>query len=251
MPKVIGEGRVLRGQFDSWQKRGLIDTEIAKARYVQMFRTIEREEGQDAAIRFATCLVLADAFFEAMTPLWKMTVVMKKYKLEQNFDQWFKEKAEVYKAIGMKRMTFKRVKTESSEFFAFIKRPDLRRLHDYLWYYRGHSEIKRVGDNLLWRNYLEFCEFVEALEKELLKFKEVMKRIVFLWEDYIGDKFVSFARDRIVSGSFTRGNFFNRGSPKANKEFTLALFNSVSKKKQKGMMSEVRKWLNRYKSIGW
>ncbi|MBA7490771.1 hypothetical protein ES702_01314 [subsurface metagenome] len=249
MPKVIGEGRVLRGQFDQWQKRGLIDTEVAKARYVQMFRTIEREDCQDAAIRFSVCLVLADAFFETMIPFWKMTVVMRRYKLEQNFDQWFKKRAGVYKRIGMNTMTIKRAKTESSELFAFIKQPELIRLHNYLWYYRGHSEIKRVGDNLLWRNYLEFCEFVEALEKELLKFKEVMKKIVFLWEDYIGDKFVSFARDRIVSGSFARGNFFNRGGPKENKEFTLALFNSVSKEKQKGMMSEVRKWLNRYKSI--
>lgn len=245
----VDRGRVLSKQFDTWQKRGLIDTEVAKARYVQMFRTIERNDSQAAAIRFSICLVLADAFFEAVTPLWKMTVVMAKYKLEQDFEQWFKKKAGVYKAIGMKRITFKRVKIESSALSAFIKRPDLRRLHDYLWYYRGHSEIKRVGDNLLWRNYLEFCEFVEALEKDLLKFKEVMKKIVWLWENYVRDKFVSFASERFVSGSFARGNFFNRGSPKENKEFTLALFNSVSKKKQKGMMSEVRKYLNRYKSI--
>jgi len=243
MSKLIAKDRVLRGQFDHWQKRGLIDTEVAKARYVEMFRTIEREEGQDAAVRFTICLVLADAFFEAMTPLWKMTVVMRRYKLEQNFDQWFKkrekERAAVYKAIGGK---FKRAKIEPSELFAFIKQPELIRLHNYLWYYRGHSGIERVG----WGNYLEFCEFVEALEKDLLKFKKVMKEMVFLWEDYIRDKFVFF-----VTAGFARASFFNRGGPKENKEFTLALLNSVSKEKQKEIMSEVRKWLNRYKSKGW
>jgi len=246
MPRVIDEGRVLRGQFDGWQRRGLIDTETARARYVETFRTIERENSQDAAVRFSVCLVLADAFFEAMTPLWKMTVVMKKYKLEQNFDQWFKkrekERAGVYKAIGGKRITFKRAKIESSELFAFIKQPELIHLHNYLWYYRGHSEIKKVG----WGNYLEFCEFVEALERDLLKFKKVMKEMVLLWEGYIRDKFIFF-----VTAGFARVSFFNRGGPKENKEFTLALLNSVSKEKQKEIMSEVRKWLNRYKSRGW
>jgi len=238
----VDRGRVLRGQFDNWQKRGLIDSEIAEARYVQTFRTIEREDSQDAAVRFSICLVLADAFFEAMTPLWKMTVAMARYKLEQNFDQWFKKRAGVYERIGMKSITIKRVEIESSELFAFIKCPDLRRLHDYLWYYRGHSEIKKVG----WGNYLEFCEFVEALEKDLLKFKKVMKEMVFLWEDYVRDKFIFF-----VTAGFARVSFFNRGGPKENKEFTLALLNSVSKEKQKEIMSEVRKWLNRYKSRGW
>jgi len=239
MPK-INEGRVLRGQFDGWQRRGLIDTETARARYVETFKTIEREDSQDTAVRFSVCLVLADAFFEAMTPLWKMTVVMVKYKLEQNFDQWFKKKAVLYKAIGMKRMTIKRAKIESSELFAFIKQPELIHLHNYLWYYRGHSEIKKVG----WGNYLEFCEFVEALERDLLKFKKVMKEMVFLWEDYIRDKFVFF-----VTEGFARVSFFNRGSPKENKEFTLALFNSVSKEKQKGIMSVVKPRLNQIKSI--
>jgi len=97
-----------------------------------------------------------------------------------------------------------------------------------------------------WGNYLEFCEFVEALEKDLLKFKKVMKEMVFLWEDYIRDKFIFF-----VTAGFARASFFNRGGPKENKEFTLALLNSVSKEKQKEIMSEVRKWLNRYKSRGW
>ena len=166
MPKV-NEGRVLRGQFDSWQKRGLIDSGIAKARYVQTFKTIECEDSQDAAIRFTICLVLAAAFFETMIPFWKMTVVMARYKLGRDFEQWFKRKAGSYKTKSVS--TF--------ELFAFIKQPELIHLHNYLWYYRGHSEIKRVG----WGNYLEFCEFVEALERDLLKFKKAMKEMVLLW----------------------------------------------------------------------
>jgi len=230
MPKV-NEGRVLRGQFDSWQKRGLIDSEIAKARYVQTFKTIERKDSQDAAVRFTICLVLADAFFETMIPFWKMTVAMAKYRLEQDFEQWFKKKAGPHKSIGTKK-----VEVKSSELFAFIKQPELIRLHNYLWYYRGHSEIEKVG----WGNYLEFCEFVEALEKDLLKFKKVMKEMVFLWEDYVRDKFAFFMSEGLT--------IFDRGSPKEDREFTLALYKSVSKEKRKQIASVVESWLNLVKN---
>jgi len=217
MPKV--KGRVLRDQFDSWQKRGLIDSEVAKARYIETFWTIAHSDSEDAAVRFTICLVLADAFFETLIPFWRMTVAMARYKLGRDFEQWFKKKAGLYKTKSV----------SAFELFAFIKQPELIYLHDYLWYYRGHSEIKRVG----WGNYLEFCEFVEALEKDLLKFKKAMKEMVLLWEDYVRDKFAFFTSEEFSIGDFRK-----------KRELILALYKSVSKER-KGIDLQILKTLGR------
>lgn len=223
--KILNESGLNRSQLNAWKEKGLIDNSFLSSRYLKEIKRIIGEDSLKVARLFLKRLRLALQTEKTFSPFWKMTVVIKRYKLEDDFEKWIGGRLGRDEAIN-------KIKINLPGLISFSKLPLLSELHSYLFYYCGLERVKKLE----WRDYPRFCYFVDALEKDLPTFDKAIKEIVFLWNAYVWGKFGFFMTGESLS-------FFDRGSVEKNKNFALALYESVSPEERKIIMGVIKLWI--------
>lgn len=221
----MGDSSLTREELDQWEKRGLVDSDFLNARYVQEIKRILDRDSLKAAKLFLKRLRLVLQFENVMAPFWQMILVIKKYKLEDNFEEWITKRTDRDEAINKIRFSLPGL-------IEFSNLPQLTELHNYLYYYRGLKRIKKLE----WQDNPSFCQFIDELEKSLARFDKAVKELLFYWSAYVWFKFAFFITDESPT-------FFDRGNPRENQEFALALYRSVSKGERRLIVEAIELWV--------